>query len=226
MLCQALRQKVLLERFEVLSWLLRANTSSCKITRAGGIATSCCSFPTVVRSSEFSATVFSLPVKTKVKEMSQKSEEELYFAYGSNLNAERMKERRAFFTKRETSKLTGYKLEFSKRNPEKPGAGFANIIATPEAPNIVHGILYTLEEGGLLKLDVFEGTSKGCYKRVQVNVERDDGSFAEVTAYEATESYYQRGLKPERWYLDHLLAGKDFLPPEYFSFLKSFETYD
>ena len=155
--------------------------------------------------------------------MSQNEDEELYFAYGSNLDAERMKKRKAYFTKREAAKLTGFRFEFSKRM-KLPGVGVGNIVPSPQS--MVHGILYTLEKGGLNKLDVFENTSEGQYKREIVKVQTADGVFEEATTYIATENYYQSGLKPEKWYLAHLLAGEEFLPLHYYKFLKDFETYD
>ena len=163
------------------------------------------------------------PMRELLRRMSGNMAEELYFAYGSNLNAERMKERKAFFIKREAAKLPGYRFEFSKRT-SLPGAGVGNIVASPQST--VHGILYSLEKGGLDKLDVFEQTREGHYQREIVKVETDDGNFAEATAYVARASVTVSGLKPERWYLNHLLAGKELLPPHYYAFLKNFETFD
>ena len=145
---------------------------------------------------------------------------EMYFAFGSNMNAERMRERRAFFTERVGARLCDNKMTFSFRRPD--GCGSANI--RPEKNSVVHGVLYTLEEGGLDKLDVFEMVARGCYRRERVTVETLKGEKIEATTYTVTDEFYKEGLVPRRDYLDHCLAGKDVLPPDYYAFLESFRN--
>ena len=134
------------------------------------------------------------------------------------MNPERMKQRKALFTSRVLSKLPDFKIGFTLRVGD--GCGAANI--TPEKNSEVFGALYCLEEGGLDKLDVFEHVSTGCYRREQVTVEMPSGEKMEATTYIATDEFYQEGLVPRREYLDHLLAGKDILPADYFAYLESF----
>ena len=145
---------------------------------------------------------------------------EIYFAFGSNMNPNRMKERKAFFTERVGAKLTDYKMSFSFRGPIN-GCGGGNI--RPDKNSVVHGVLYTLEAGGLDKLDVFEMVSKGCYRREMVTVETEDGEKVDATTYVVTDEFYQEGLAPRTDYLEHLLAGKDVLPAEYYDYLESFK---
>ena len=147
------------------------------------------------------------------------AKQEYYFAFGSNMNPERMKERGAFFTSRVPARLPYFKMEFTFRR--KDGCGSANI--TPQRNSEVFGALYCLEEGGLDKLDVFERVSTGCYRREQVTVEMPNGEKMEATTYIVTDEFYQEGLVPRREYLDHLLAGKDILPADYFAYLESFK---
>lgn len=144
---------------------------------------------------------------------------EMYFAFGSNMNPDRMRKREAFFTERVGARLSDYKMSFTFRRPD--GRGSCNI--KPEKNSVVHGALYTLESGGLYKLDVFEKVSEGCYRRERVIVETSDGEKIEATAYVVTNEFYQEGLVPRREYLDHCLAGKDVLPAEYYDFLESFK---
>ena len=144
---------------------------------------------------------------------------EMYFAFGSNMNPDRMRERKAFFTERVGAKLSDYKMSFTFRRPD--GRGSCNI--KPEKSSVVHGALYTLESGGLDRLDVFEMVPEGCYRRQYVIVETSDGEQIEATTYVVTDEFYQEGLVPRREYLDHCLAGKDVLPAEYYDFLESYK---
>ena len=144
---------------------------------------------------------------------------EYYFAYGSNLNAERMKEREAFFTKREAAVLRGYKLMFAFNS----GNGFGSATVVQDSNSDVYGALYTLERGGLAKLDVFEWVPRGGYKRVNVKVDRNDGEQVDCISYVCTEKYFKSGLFPSTQYLGHLLKGKDILPANYYNFLENHE---
>ena len=144
---------------------------------------------------------------------------EMYFAFGSNMNPDRMRKRRAFFSERVGAKLSDYKISFTFRRPD--GGGSCNI--KPEKDSVVHGALYTLESGGLDRLDVFEMVSEGCYHRQCVIVETSGGVKIEATTYVVTDEFYQEGLVPPREYLEHCLAGKDVLPAEYYDFLESFK---
>ena len=144
---------------------------------------------------------------------------EMYFAFGSNMNPERMQQRKAFFTARVGAKLLDHKFSFSFKRPDGTGSG--NI--RPEKSSVVYGALYTLEEGGLDKLDVFEWVDRGCYRRQNVTVETLDGERVEATTYVVTEDFYKEGLLPRRDYLNHCLACKDVVPTEYYAFLESFK---
>ncbi|XP_020904944.1 uncharacterized protein LOC110243206 [Exaiptasia diaphana] len=144
---------------------------------------------------------------------------EYYFAYGSNLNAERMKERQAVYTRREHAVLRGYKLEFAFNS----GSGFGSATVVPEENSNVHGALYTLEKGGLAKLDIFEWVPRGGYERINVKVYRSNGEAVDCTAYVCTEKFFKLGLRPSKEYLGHLLKGKDLLPSSYYSFLENHE---
>lgn len=167
-------------------------------------------------------TALKRPVPTRIvrrnlcKNMAAK---EMYFAFGSNMNPERMRQRKAFFTARVGAKLHDYRMSFSFRRPD--GCGSGNI--RPEKGSVVYGALYSLENGGLDKLDVFELVARGCYRRQRVTVETLDGERIEATTYVVTEEFYQEGLVPRRDYLNHCLAGKDVVPVDYYAFLESFK---
>ena len=146
-----------------------------------------------------------------------------YFAYGSNMNPERMKKRKAFFTSRIFAKLDKYRLEFNKTYSEYPGRGAANII--PDDDRVVEGVLYETTDEGIKRLDRFEGYPVG-YRREEVSVELSGGESVNAVVYIANDDQVADGLKPSKEYMGHLLAGKDLLSKEYVSFLESFETLD
>lgn len=141
-----------------------------------------------------------------------------YFAYGSNMDEERMKSRRIAFTKRVPAILYGYKLTFNKMTDVK-GFGYATI-EKGKSKDFVEGILYTVNKLGIMTLDRFEGYPYH-YNRIDIKV-CSDGIECHAITYIATPEVLGKKLIPFPEYLDHLLAGKEFLSDEYFNFLESF----
>ncbi len=74
-----------------------------------------------------------------------------YFAYGSNIDANQMKERIGRYPDRVLGILRNWRLEFNKASAKVPGAGFANIMPCPG--DAVEGVLYLLSEEELRRLD-------------------------------------------------------------------------
>ena len=140
-----------------------------------------------------------------------------YFAFGSNMNPARMKDRLSWEPQRRIAILSDYQLIFDKVSND---GGKANI--RPLEGSIVEGILYLLNEKDLVKLDGFEGVAAGHYVRelIQVKTETED-SLAAMT-YIALKTGLE--LPPTREYLDHLLAGKDLLSSQYIEKLSQIYT--
>jgi gamma-glutamylcyclotransferase len=88
-----------------------------------------------------------------------------YFAYGSNLSTQQMKERceSALFFCRASKR--GYEICFPIISKRREGKGVASIRQNKNAS--VEGVVYTLSDSDLLKLDGFEGANY-CRKRVFV----------------------------------------------------------
>ncbi len=145
-----------------------------------------------------------------------------YFAYGSNMNPERMKERGVKYYSRERAILRGWKLEFNKVALGNPRKGYANIVK--DENGIVEGCLYELEEDDLNKLDIYEGVPRH-YRRTEVEVETCKGKIKAIT-YIAHPNKVKDGLKPTKDYLSHLLSGSDCLSADYIEKLKAIETLD
>lgn len=148
-----------------------------------------------------------------------------YFAYGSNMNPERMRKRIGEWSIRVPARLEGWRLVFNKIASRNPCEGYANIV--PAENSRVEGCLYLLPETSLQKLDRCEGVVDGHYERRKVMVQRvDTGELIEAITYVACAGWIKDDLKPTRDYLRHLLAGADCLSEGYLRFLESIETLD
>lgn len=143
-----------------------------------------------------------------------------YFAYGSNMDKERMIERGLNFTSRQFGKLDGYKLVFNKKSKQ-------GMAANIEQSNIeyIEGVLYDFPDNELSNLDSKEGYPNH-YDRIQVVVLTSDGDSIEATTYIAKQDKIINGLSPKKEYLSHLLKGQDILSKEYFDKLKIIQTCD
>lgn len=147
-----------------------------------------------------------------------------YFAYGSNMDEERMRKRVGTWSARVPGVLAGWRLAFNKQADNKPGEGYANIV--PSSDRTVEGVLYAVDEEALVVLDRYEGVPWH-YRRERLAVERKDtGETVEAVVYVACPERVREGLRPSREYLHHLLAGRDCLSAEYVQCLERVETVD
>jgi len=146
-----------------------------------------------------------------------------YFAYGSNMDPDRMRERGVNFLKREHAILEGWRLEFNKVSSRNPDEGYANIVK--DENSVVEGILYEINDSDLKILDRYEGYPNH-YERIKVVVRMANGENVEAVTYIAKPDKVKDGLKPSREYLNHLLKGCDLLSEEYCRKLRRWETLD
>ena len=148
-------------------------------------------------------------------------EKHYYFAYGSNMNSARMKERGLAFTDSLKGVMKGYRLAFNKKAWDHPARSYANIVYDPAS--LVEGVLYELtDEHQIQLMDPFEGAPR-LYSRDIFSIETTKGAI-HSWVYVANKAMIADGLKPDRWYLDHLLEGKSLLSPEYYQALTQVET--
>ncbi len=152
----------------------------------------------------------------------------LYFAYGSNLNWERMKNRcpsAEFYCK---AFLPDYRIEFT-RESSKLNCGVADIIW--DENNKAYGVVYRINEKDLGKLDRHEGyipqREKNDYKRIEIMVFQEDNSKKPITVftYEVEKKEFGK-YKPNKDYKNLIVAGAKFwdLPKEHIKFLENIET--
>ena len=146
-----------------------------------------------------------------------------YFAYGSNMDAERMRERNISFSQRIHATLKGYSSKFNKVASCNPKEGYANIV--PNEKGIVEDVLYEISQSDLPKLDKCEGYPNH-YGKIRVKVQSDEGQQVEVVTYIAQPDKIMQNLKPSKDYLKRLLKGRDILPEDYCRRLESWETLD
>ena len=125
-----------------------------------------------------------------------------YFAYGSNLMAERMRERGAEFLSARPAILRDHRLGFDKA--ARDGTGRANV--TRVLGGQVYGVLYELTLDGLETLRLFESG----YDLVDVLVEcsRLDGGVEVLSAKTFMARADRRTeLPPARSYVSTILEG-------------------
>ncbi len=142
-----------------------------------------------------------------------------YFAYGSNMNPARMRERGIDFVHAEGAALAGFALCFDKRAGNRDDAGHANIRWQPGTR--VHGVLYRLRHAeGITQLDPFERTPVNYSREVYLLAPATGGAPVPAWVYVANAAAIRPGLRPEPGYLAHLLAGEALLPAAYVQALR------
>ena len=139
-----------------------------------------------------------------------------YFAFGSNMSAQRMHDRLGWSPSRSGVILPDYEMVFNKNSND---GGKANIMYSPS--NIVEGILYSVNEEDLLILDKYEGVAAKQYKRYDIEVRDNNKISISAVAYKALNT--GKIFAPTREYLNYILEGKEFLSREYYLKLESTE---
>lgn len=148
---------------------------------------------------------------------------ERYFAYGSNMNPERVAERGLRVVRAEGAVLSGFRLLFDKHAAAHAGCGHANIVYQPGER--VEGVLYWLVDAGeIVKMDPFERAPIN-YSRDVVHVHTSSGLVTTWT-YFANSAVRRAGLKPPRSYLNHLLAGAPHLSAGYLEMLRRWDCVE
>ena len=144
-----------------------------------------------------------------------------YFAYGSNLHDAIFRGRRAMQARAaHPAWLDGFALRFNL--PVGPGErGVANI--EPLSGARVWGAVYLLTAADCVRLDRSEGVHFGTYRRIDVEVRREDGSSR--TAFTYCSSRTRADRKPSARYLGLMVEGarQRGLPDEYVRWLEQLD---
>ncbi|MEY3811166.1 MAG: hypothetical protein RIT11_192 [Pseudomonadota bacterium] len=141
-----------------------------------------------------------------------------YFAYGSNMSYEQMKERCPGSKYLGVARLNGYKLDFTKMSTIR-GGGVADIVESVD--DCVYGILYSITDSDLAVLDVKE---KGYKRQILTCFKYDDlldynplkGSDVEALVYTVVNKSADT-IPPSMEYLKIILdaAFSSMFPTKY-----------
>jgi cation transport regulator ChaC len=146
------------------------------------------------------------------------SEDNWYFAYGSNLNVDQKEFRTGTIRKAVRCHLKHYRLAFNKRSGASGVA--ANIM--PQDGQIVWGVAYLCSAEALSKMDSWEGVASGHYRRANVQVQTGDGGTLNAIAYIAEDKYVTEESRPSDEYLQKIISGAQHhaFPQEYIEAIK------
>ncbi|SHK54200.1 gamma-glutamylcyclotransferase family protein [Hespellia stercorisuis] len=123
--------------------------------------------------------------------------ERLYFAYGSNMNLDQMRERCPAARVVENVRLEDYRLSFA-------GAGFATVVL--EQGSHVDGVLWKITQDCEKRLDYYEGYPRH-YGKEMITVKNAAGEPMEVAVYIMAEPQGKMPARPKDWYLAGILEG-------------------
>ncbi len=149
-------------------------------------------------------------------------EDAVYFAYDSNMDTDRLRERVSTFTLLGTGALKGYRLVFTKPS-RSHRFSYADLLQSSN--HRIEGIVYRISYEAMKVLDKYEMLSVGDYRRTQEIVEMESGT-QRVTLYRGVRQ--SSDLKPAPQYLRHMIKGayEHCLPEEYINTLKAVGTTD
>ena len=111
-----------------------------------------------------------------------------YFAYGSNLNVDQMKNRIGQWPLSKRATARNYKIVFNVYSKKRNGY-IVNMQESPNFEDTVSGVVYHLTEDQLNTLQKFEGIPP-----VDIRVELEDGneiSHAKVFIWKTTEAEHE-----------------------------------
>jgi len=137
-----------------------------------------------------------------------------YYAYGSNMNPERVSDRGLSFDRVIAGWVRGLGLRFNKQSKEHPHCGHANLVYAPA--ETAEGVLYRLTDEHMInRMDPFEKAPVN-YSREPIAVQTQEGPIISWV-YFANPAVLREGLVPSQDYLNHLLAGRPYLSDDYYA---------
>lgn len=146
------------------------------------------------------------------------SHSNLYFAYGSNIDAGQMFSRLGSAEFIAIAVLDNHRLVFNRRGDYRAG-GVASI--EPKRGDHVYGVVWRIPDDGFSKLDRIEGPNS--YDRIPIRVQSLAGDPLDCETYVA---YPQGHFAPDNNYLDVIVRAAEAhgFPEEYVAYLESFRS--
>lgn len=129
-----------------------------------------------------------------------------YFAYGSNLNPDRLQGRANIEPRRsERAMLYDWRLAFNLATGMRwVEPAMANVM--PASGEVVHGVAFELTDAELARLKASEGGTR-FYRSQSVEVETYDGERLAALTFVAQQDVVRREVSPSARYLDLLRKG-------------------
>ncbi len=158
---------------------------------------------------------FSVYTSTDIHEM-------LYFAYGSNMVSERLKTRIPSPPQTIVKAiLPEYDLRFHKKSTD--GSGKCTVVENEG--DVVHGIIFEIDEAGKRELDEIEGVGSG-YEIERISVQSGKQWLHPYT-YVASHEYIDEAVIPYSWYKTLVLEGakEHKLPRHYISEIQNVNSH-
>jgi len=144
------------------------------------------------------------------------------FAYGSNMNLNRLKNRVPSAVKISNGFIEGFSLKCSKAS--KDGSGKATVLNTGNKVNLVWGVLFEIDEKEKPQLDKAEALNYGYDERI---IEVNGGKEIHLAQiYFANDKSINEELKPYNWYKAFITEGakENGLPNDYINKLESLNS--
>ncbi len=147
----------------------------------------------------------------------------LIFAYGSNMNLNRLIQRVPSAVKITNAFLPGYRLVCNKVS--KDGSAKANIIETDNLAELVWGVLFSININEKSFLDKAEGLGMG-YNEDKLTFFDDADNSYRAQVYIADSKAIDNNLFPYDWYKEFIVSGAilNKLSAEYISQLQSISS--
>lgn len=149
--------------------------------------------------------------------------ENLYFAYGSNLNPIRLEDRLGKVKLYGIEKLNYTEIHFHKTGGD--GSEKATIESFPEYRKYVMGAVYELSKEQEKLLDKFEALGAG-YNKMAVEVELENKYKIPCFTYQGMHEYADPTSLPFHWYKQLVVQGGRFLdfPPDYIECIENINS--
>lgn len=149
----------------------------------------------------------------------------IYFAYGSNMLTERLRDRCRSARAIGIAVAAEYAVEFSKKSDDKSGK--ATLYKAGEPGKQAYGVLFEIENRDLADIDSAEDKGRGYNRFDNFSVTLfADGKQVQLKTYIASADAIDASLKPYDWYQALVVCGamQHKLPKEYIASLREFAS--
>ena len=137
------------------------------------------------------------------RDSAQRGETSLYFAYGSNMSSERLRERTPSARFVAIARLPRHVRRWHKKG--RDGSGKCDVVETGDPSDAVWGVLFAIKSTEKPALDRAEGLGIG-YLEKTVPVVTGSGVRCALT-YHAKPGQTDPRLRPTAWYKAHVARG-------------------